>query len=88
MPQDRNQTTNSQTLVINTEEFSYDVVEQRNGIATVVKFKLDNPDVQSGDVLLVLDGEEIQFHGFIGGIEDGWAVAADRNGSALPAGVH
>ncbi len=41
-----------------------------------------------GDVLLILDGEEIQFHGFIGGIEDGWAVAADRNGSTLPAGVH
>ncbi len=45
MPEDRNQTTNSQTLVIRAEEFSYYIVDQRNGIATVVKFKLDNPDV-------------------------------------------
>jgi hypothetical protein len=88
MPENRNQTTNSQTLVVQSDEFRYDILEQRNGVATVVKFKLDNPDVQPGDVLLVLAGEDIQFHGFIGGVEAGWAVAADRNGSTLPAGVH
>jgi hypothetical protein len=88
MPEDRNQTTNSQTLVINAEEFAYDTIEQSNGVATVVKFKLDNPDVRVGDVLLILAGEDIQFHGFIGRIEDGWAMAADRTGSTLFASVN
>ena len=88
MPQNQNQTTNSQTLVVDAEEFNFETVEQHNGIATVVKFKLDNPDVRSGDVLLVLSGPDIHFHGFIGGIEDGYAVAADRAGSMLLAGVH
>jgi hypothetical protein len=41
-----------------------------------------------GDVLLILAGEDIQFHGFIGRIEDGWAMAADRTGSMLFASVH
>ncbi len=86
--QNQNQTTNSQTLVIDAEEFDFETVEQHNGLATVVKFKLDNPDVRSGDVLLILSGTEIQFHGFIGGIEDGYALAVDRTGSALPAAVH
>jgi hypothetical protein len=74
MPQNQsqNQSSNSQTLVIDAEEFAFETVEQHNGIATVVKFKLDNPDVRSGDVLLVLSGAEIHFHGFIGGIEDGY----------------
>ena len=88
MPQNQNQTTNSQTLVVDAEEFDFETVEQHNGIATVVKFKLDNPDVRPGDVLLVLSGPDIHFHGFIGGIEDGYAVAADRAGSMLLAGVH
>jgi hypothetical protein len=41
-----------------------------------------------GDVLLILSGAEIHVHGFIGGIGDGYAVAADRTGSMLLAGVH
>ena len=86
--QNQNQNANSQTLVIDAEEFAFEAVEQRNGMATVVKFKLDNPSVRTGDVLLVLSGTDIQFHGFIGGIEDGHAIAADRNGSMLPATVH
>ena len=88
MPENRNQTTNSQTLVINTDDFSFDIVEQNNGVATIVKFKVDNPDVLPGDVLLILSGEEIHFHGFIGKIEDGWAIASDRTGSVLPAMMH
>jgi hypothetical protein len=90
MPQNQsqNQSSNSQTLVIDAEEFAFETVEQHNGIATVVKFKLDNPDVRSGDVLLVLSGAEIHFHGFIGGIEGGYAIAADHSGSMLLAGVH
>jgi hypothetical protein len=49
---------------------------------------LDNPGVQAGDVLLVLSGEDIQFHGFINNIADGWATAADKRSSTLPASVH
>jgi hypothetical protein len=54
MPQNQNQNlaSNSQTLVIDAEEFAFETVEQHNGIATVVKFKLDNPDVRLGDVWL------------------------------------
>src|SRR5215510_686578 len=90
MPQNQNQNlaSNSQTLVIDAEEFAFETVEQHNGVATVVKFKLDNPDVRLGDVLLILSGADIHFHGFIGGIEDGYAIAADRTGSMLLAGIH
>ena len=87
MPENRNQTTNSQTLVIQAGAFSFDTIEQQNGVATVVKFKLENPQIYPGDVLLILSGEEVQFHGLIGRIEEGWATAADRNGSILQAGL-
>lgn len=85
--QGRSEISNSQTLVIDFNDLNYEAVEQQNGIATVVKFKLENPGVSAGDVLLVLAGEDIQFHGFIGGIENGWGIATDRNGSSLPAGI-
>lgn len=85
---DSTQPVNSQTLVIDFEQLTYETVEQANGNATVVRFKVENPQVLAGDVLLVLAGEEIQFHGFINNITDGWGVAADTNGSTLPASVH
>jgi hypothetical protein len=88
MPDNQNQTTNSQTLVIDADKFAFETIEQQNGIATVVKFHVGNPDVRPGDVLLILSDTDIHFHGFIGRIEDGYAIAADRNGSMLPAGVH
>jgi hypothetical protein len=75
-------------LVIDFEQLTYEAVEQENGVATVVRFKLDNPGVQAGDVLLVLSGEDIQFHGFINNIADGWAIATDKHSSTLPASVH
>ncbi|MGE0885756.1 MAG: hypothetical protein AB7P14_19580 [Blastocatellales bacterium] len=88
MPESRSQISNSQTLVIESKDFNFETVEQENGVATIVRFKLENPSINPGDVLLILSGEEIHFHGFIGGIEDGWATAIDRRGSSLPAGVH
>lgn len=88
MPENRNQTTNSQTLVIEADKFEFDIVEQQSGVATVVKFKVENPDLRPGDVLLVLSGDEIHFHGLIGKIENGWAIATDRNGSLLPTSAH
>ncbi len=86
--QNQNQNVNSQTLVIDAHQFAFETIEQHNGIATVVKFKVENPDVRLGDVLLILSGTDIHFHGFIGGIEGGYAMAADRNGSMLPASAH
>ena len=38
---------------------------------------------QPGDVLLVLTGADVHFHGLIGRIDEGWAVATDH-GSLLP----
>jgi hypothetical protein len=83
-----NYTNNSQTLVRDADDFTFETVEQENGHATVVRFTLDNPQVRAGDVLLVLDGTDIHFHGMIGIVnEDGSAVATDRRGSLLPATV-
>jgi hypothetical protein len=79
---------NAQTLVIEAKDFDFEPVEQQNGLATVVRFKVHNPDVRAGDVLLILSGSDVHFHGMIGRVEDGWATAADRAGSQLPAMVH
>jgi hypothetical protein len=81
----QNQTTQSQTLVAQAGEIQFEPLEQQNGMATVIRFKIENEDARAGDILLVLSGTDIQFHGFIGKIEDGWGVAMDRTGSALPA---
>jgi len=88
MPERPNYTNNSQTLVLDADSFAFETVEQENGRATVVRFPLNNPHVRAGDVLLVLDGTDIHFHGMIGIVnEDGSAVATDRRGSLLPATV-
>lgn len=83
MPENR--TPNAQTLVIESDKFQFESLQEVNGHATVVKFKLENPQIIPGDVLLVLDGSEIQFHGMIGKIEDSYAIASDPHGSLLPA---
>jgi hypothetical protein len=83
-----NNSTNSQTLVIESSEFSFETLSDENGYATVVKFKLENSLVSAGDALLVLAGSEICFHGLIGKIEDGYATASDPRGSQLPARTH
>lgn len=86
MPENR--TTNSQTLVVEADGFQFESLGEANGCVTVLKFKLDNPYVNAGDVLLILAGSEIQFHGLIGKVEDGHAIASDTRGSLLPARVH
>lgn len=83
-----NYTNTSQTVVIDAATFDFETLEQSNGNATVVRFRVENPDVRAGDVLLVLSGSEIHFHGMIGLIEEGFGVATDRRGSLLPATVH
>ncbi|MFL6230970.1 MAG: hypothetical protein ACJ741_19515 [Pyrinomonadaceae bacterium] len=88
MPEPQNYTNTSQTVVVDADTFDFETVEHENGRATVVRFKVNNPNVQAGDVLLVLAGTEIHFHGMIGVVsEDGTAVATDRRGSLLPATV-
>jgi hypothetical protein len=80
-------TNNSQTVVVDADTFEVETLEETNGHATVVRFHVENPDVRPGDVLLVLSGSDIHFHGMIGIIEDGRGTATDRRGSLLPATV-
>lgn len=76
-----------QTLSFNADTFEYESVAQENGNATIIKFAVDEKKVSPGDVVVVVSGEEISFHGIIGKIEDGYAFASDPKGSLLPAGV-
>ena len=75
-----------QTLSFNAETFEYETVSQDNGNATIIKFPVDEKKVSPGDVVVVVAGEgDINFHGIIGKIEDGYAFASDPKGSLLPA---
>ena len=87
MPDEQRVANNSQTYVVDADSFSYETLEQENGQATVVQFALDDSRFHAGDVLVVLSGQEIHFHGMIGRLADGWATATDRRGSLLPATV-
>ena len=87
MPNEQRTANNSQTYLVEADEFSFETIEQENGRATVVRFRLDDPRYLPGDVLLVLSGTEIHFHGMIRQMESGWATAADYRGSLLPATV-
>lgn len=85
MPEEQNSGNNSLTYVVGAEDFDFETVEQENGRATVVRFRMDDPRYHAGDVLLVLSGTDIHFHGLIGSIGDGWAIASDHRDSLLPA---
>ena len=85
MAESSNYSNNSQTLVIDADEFKFETLEQANGRATVVRFPLNNPNIKPGDVLLILSGSEIHFHGMIDTIDAEMATANDRRGSLLPA---
>ena len=83
-----NYTKTSQTVVVDADTFEFETLEHHNGVATVIRFRVENEDVRAGDVLLVLSGTDIHFHGMIGAVsEDGSAIATDRRGSLLPATV-
>ena len=79
--------THSQTLVVEAETFTFETLEQKNGQATVIRFPMDDVRYYAGDVLLVLSGTDIHFHGMIGQTEDGFGIASDPRGSLLPATV-
>jgi hypothetical protein len=85
MPDEQRTANNSQTYLVDADSFDFETIEQENGQATVVRFRLDDPRYHAGDVLLVLSGTEIHFHGMIGSLGEGWAVASDHRGSLLPA---
>lgn len=76
-----------QTISYNADNFEYEAVSQENGNATIIKFPIDQKLYSPGDVVVVLADGEINFHGLIGKIEDGYAFASDPKGSLLPATV-
>lgn len=76
-----------QTMSFNADTFEYEAVAQENGNATIIKFPIDEKQYSPGDVVVVVSGEDISFHGIIGKIEDGYAFASDPKGSLLSAGV-
>ena len=87
MPDEQRVANNSQTYAVDADDFAFEAIKQENGQATVIKFRMEDPRYQAGDVLVVLSGSEIHFHGMIGQISDGWAIASDHRGSLLPATV-
>ncbi len=87
MANDQRTANNSQTYVVEAESFDFETIEQENGQATVIRFRLEDSRYCAGDVLLVLSDAEIHFHGMIGKVNDGWAIASDRRGSLLAATV-
>ena len=87
MPDEQRVANNSQTYVVGADDFVFEAVKQENGQATVIRFRLEDPRYNAGDVLVVLSGSDIHFHGMIGQISDGYAVASDYRGSLLPATV-
>ncbi len=87
MPEEQRVANNSQTYVANADDFQFETLEQENGQATVIRFQLEDPQYHAGDVLVVLSGSDIHFHGMIGKVADGWAIASDRRGSLLAATV-
>lgn len=76
-----------QTISFNADNFEYEAVASENGNATIITFPIDQTLYSPGDVVVVLDKDEITFHGIIGKIEDGRAYASDPQGSLLPATV-
>ena len=83
MPDEQRVANNSQTYVVSADDIAFEALEQENGQATVIKFRLEDPKYHAGDVVVVLSGSEIHFHGMIGQLAEGWAIASDHRGSLL-----
>lgn len=75
---------NPRTIYAELSDLSYEMIEQNLGYATVLRFSIPEEKVRTGDVLVILDGREIRFHGMINSIDQkGRAVASDRSGSRI-----
>ncbi|WP_205006261.1 hypothetical protein, partial [Escherichia coli] len=59
-------------------------VSAENDRAVTIKFQIDEKLYSPGDVVVVLKGSDVVFHGMIRAIENGLALASDPRGSALP----
>jgi hypothetical protein len=86
-PDSRSNISFAKTLCFLIDSFDYETLEQENGNALVIKFTLNDPSYNAGDILVLMDKEEIVFHGMIGQISDGYAIASDRRASLLPSTV-
>jgi hypothetical protein len=76
---------NSRTICAEISHLSFEIVEHNLGYATVIRFNIPDETIRMGDTLVVLEGQEIRFHGIIHSSEkDGWAVACDRRESRIP----
>lgn len=87
MSQPARVTNNAQTIVLDAADFEFETLEQANGNATKIRFAVANPTIVAGDVVVVLSGTEIHFHGMISTVENNRATASDPRGSLLPATV-
>jgi hypothetical protein len=88
MAESTNYENSSQTLVVDADNFNFETLDHKNGCATLIKFKLNQPTIRPGDILAVLSGTDVHFHGRIEAIEeDGWAIASDPRDSLLPATI-
>ncbi len=77
---------NLQTFFADVSDLRFEILEQSEGRATVIRFHLPDQALMRGDILVVLQEQDILFHGMIRTVErDGWAIAADTRGSRLPA---
>ncbi len=86
-PDSRSTISLAKTICFDVSDFEFETLEQQNGNAIVIKFRLEDPYYNAGDVLVVMSNEAIYFHGMIGRIEDGWAIASDRRDSLLPSTI-
>ncbi len=76
---------NLQTVFVDLSEFQFETVEQAEGKATVIRFQIPGQALLRGDILVVLDGAEIRFHGAVTAVNtSGWAQARDCRGSTMP----
>jgi hypothetical protein len=77
-----------QTFYADISGLSFEMIEQQLGYASVIRFTIPDEVIRMGDVLVVLDGQEIRFHGIINSIDkEGWGVASDLRGSRIPFSV-
>lgn len=76
-----------QTVSFNADNFEYETISQVSGNAVIIKFPIDAAQYSPGDVVVVLSDDEVDFHGIIGKIEDGYAYATDPTGSLLAATI-
>jgi hypothetical protein len=76
---------NPRTICAEISHLSFEIVEHNLGYATVIRFNIPDETIRMGDTLVVLEGQEIRFHGIINSIDkEEWAVASDHHGSCIP----